>query len=87
MMNARIQSLLVRLAEDETLRARFVADGRAVMDEAGLEPAERAEVIRHVDVDGRPHAASIVPTEEMARVPGETAQADRPGPVGSGPRY
>jgi hypothetical protein len=53
------------------------------MDEAGLEPAERAEVVRHVDVDGRPHAASIVPTEEMAAVPDETPR----GPVGSGPRY
>lgn len=71
-MNQRIQALLVRLSQDEELRARFVTDGRAVMDEAGLEPIERAEVVRHVDVDGRPHAASIVPTEEAARVPGET---------------
>ncbi len=68
-MNQRIQALLVRLAEDSELRAHFVANGRAVMDEAGLEPAERAEVVRHVDVDGYPHAASIVPTEEMAAVP------------------
>jgi hypothetical protein len=82
-MNQRIQALLLRLSEDEALRARFVENGRAVMDEAGLEPAERAEVVRHVDVDGRPHAASIVPTEEMASVPNE----ERPGPVGIGPRY
>jgi len=68
-MNQQIQALLVRLSEDETLRARFVADGRAVMDEAGLEPIDRAELVRHVDVDGRPHAESIVPTEEMASVP------------------
>jgi hypothetical protein len=67
-MNQRIQALLLRLAEDEELRARFVENGRAVMDDAGLEPAERAEVIRHVDVDGRPHAASIVPNEEMAQI-------------------
>lgn len=71
-MNQRIQTLLVRLSQDDQLRARFVADGRAVMDEAGLEPLERAEVVRHVDVDGRPHASSIVPTEEMARVPNQT---------------
>jgi hypothetical protein len=82
-MNQRIQSLLQRLATDEELRARFVENGRAVMDEAGLEPTERAEVVRHVDVDGRPHAASIVPTEEMASVPNE----ERLGPVGNGPRY
>jgi hypothetical protein len=78
-MNQRIQSLLLRLAEDEELRARFVKNGRAVMDEAGLEPTERADV----DVDGRPHPESIVPTEEMAAVPDES----RRGPVGSGPRY
>ncbi len=71
-MNQRIQTLLVRLSQDDQLRARFVADGRAVMDEAGLEPLERAEVVRHVDVDGRPHTSSIVPTEEMARVPNQT---------------
>ncbi len=68
-MNPRIQSLLVRLAEDSELRERFIANGRSVMDEAGLEPAERAEVVRHVDVDGYPHSASIVPTEEMAAIP------------------
>ena len=82
-MNQRIQALLLRLAEDAELRARFVENGRAVMDEAGLEPAERAEVVRHVDVDGQPHAASIVPTEELASVPNETP----PAPVGNGPRY
>lgn len=82
-MNQRIQALLLRLAEDDELRTRFVENGRLVMDEAGLEPAERAEVIRHVDVDGRPHAASIVPTEEMANMPDETPR----GPVGNGPRY
>ena len=71
-MNQRIQSLLVRLSQDEQLRARFVANGRSVMDEAGLEPMERAELVRHVDVDGRPHASSIVPTEETARVPNDT---------------
>ncbi len=83
-MNQRIQALLLRLAEDNQLRARFVENGRAVMDEAGLEPAERAEVIRHVDVDGRPHAASIVPTEEMAAMPPDEAPR---GPVGNGPPY
>lgn len=82
-MNARIQALLVRLSQDAELRARFVANGRAVMDEAGLEPTERAEVIRHVDVDGHPHASSIVPTEEPAQVPEEPRSA----PVGSAPRY
>jgi hypothetical protein len=82
-MNQRIQALLLRLAEDEELRARFVENGRAVMDEAGLEPGERAEVVRHVDVNGRPHPESIVPTEEMAAVPDES----RRGPVGTGPRY
>jgi hypothetical protein len=70
-MNQRIQALLLRLAEEDELRARFIANGRAVMDEAGLEPIERAEVVRHVDVNGRPHASSIVPTEETAVVPGE----------------
>jgi hypothetical protein len=53
------------------------------MDEAGLEPAERAEVIRHVDVNGHPHASSIVPTEEQAQVPEESRSA----PVGNAPRY
>lgn len=71
-MNQRIQALLLRLAQDEALRARFVDDGRGVMDEAGLEPAERAELVRHVDVHGQPHAHSIVPTEEDAQVPGES---------------
>lgn len=82
-MNQRIQALLQRLAKDANLRARFVENGRAVMDEAGLEPIERAEVVRHVDVDGQPHAASIVPTEELATMPEETPR----GPVGNGPRY
>jgi hypothetical protein len=82
-MNQRIQALLLRLEQDEALRARFVENGRAVMDEAGLEPAERAEVVRHVDVDGRPHAASIVPTEELAAV----REQPKRGPVGTGPRY
>jgi hypothetical protein len=82
-MNPRIQALLVRLSQDAELRARFVQNGRAVMEEAGIEPAERGEVVRHVDVDGHPHAASIVPTEEMAAVPDETQR----GPVGNGPRY
>ena len=82
-MNQRIQSLLLRLAEDEELRARFVKDGRAVMNEAGLEPAERAEFVRHVDVHGNPNAASIVPGEETANV----RSTARPGPVGTGPRY
>lgn len=82
-MNQRIQALLLRLEQDEALRARFVENGRAVMDEAGLEPAERAEVVRHVDVDGRPHAASIVPTEELA----EVREQPKRGPVGTGPRY
>ena len=82
-MNQRIQALLQQLAKDANLRARFVENGRAVMDEAGLEPIERAEVVRHVDVDGQPHAASIVPTEELAVVPEETPR----GPVGNGPRY
>ena len=82
-MNQRIQALLLRLAEDEALRARFVDDGRGVMNEAGLEPGERAELVRHVDVHGMPHPASIVPNEERAAVPEER----RAGPVGSGPRY
>ena len=72
-MNERIHTLLVRLAEDADLRARFVENGRAVMDEAGLEPMDRAEVVRHVDENGYPHAASIVPTEEQVDVPGESA--------------
>jgi hypothetical protein len=74
-MNPRIQALLVRLAEDDELRVRFVSNGREVMDEAGLEPVDRAELVRHVDVDGYPHSASIVPTEEMAAVP-EDASPD-----------
>jgi hypothetical protein len=78
-MNERIQALLRRLAEDATLRARFVEDGRAVMDEAGLPPAERAEVVRHVDVNGHPHPESIVPTEEEADVPEESGNT----PVGN----
>jgi hypothetical protein len=73
-MNERIRTLLVRLAEDATLRARFVENGREVMDEAGLEPLDRAELVRHVDVDGHPHAASIVPSEEQVDVPGESAK-------------
>lgn len=68
-MNQRIQALLLRLAEDPALRARFVEDGRTVMNEAGLEPAERAELVRHVDTTGHPHPESIVPTEEEADVP------------------
>ena len=82
-MNQRIQALLIRLSEDETLRQRFVQDGRAVMNEAGLEPTDRAEVVRHVDVNGYPHAASIVPTEETAVVPGERGQT----PSSNGTRY
>jgi hypothetical protein len=82
-MNERIQALLTRLSKDEALRARFVENGRAVMDEAGLEPGERAEAVRHVDVDGHPHASSIVPTEEEAYVPGEIPSA----PVGKVARY
>ena len=78
-MNQRIQALLLRLAEDEELRARFVKDGRGVMTEAGLEPAERAEFVRHVDENGNPNAASIVPGEEAADVPDTT----RTGPVGT----
>ena len=70
-MNERIRALLVRLAEDPALRARFVENGRAVMDEAGLEPLDRAELVRHVD--GNPHAASIVPDEEEVDVPGESS--------------
>ena len=71
-MNENIRALLVRLVEDDALRARFVDNGRAVMDEAGIAPAERGELIRHVDVNGNPHSASIVPTEEHIDVPGET---------------
>ena len=82
-MNQRIQALLVRLAEDDALRQRFVQDGRAVMNEAGLEPTDRAEVVRHVDVNGYPHSASIVPTEETASVPGERVQT----PSSNGNRY
>ena len=47
-MNQRIQALLVRLSQDAELRARFVENGRAVMDEAGLEPMERAEVLKRL---------------------------------------
>ena len=72
-MKERIRALMVRLAEDPALRARFVENGRAVMDEAGLEPLDRAELVRHVDVDGNPHAASIVPDEEEVDVPGESS--------------
>jgi hypothetical protein len=78
-MNERIQALLHRLSEDATLRARFVENGRAVMDEAGLAPVERAEAVRHVDVNGYPHPGSIVPTEEEADVPEESGST----PVGS----
>lgn len=70
-MNENIRSLLVRLAEDDALRARFVDNGRAVMNEAGLAPVDRGELVRHVDVNGYPHSASIVPTEEHVDVPGE----------------
>lgn len=82
-MNPRIQALLVRLSQDDALRQRFVQDGRAVMNEAGLAPTDRAEVVRHVDVNGYPHAASIVPTEESATVPGERVES----PVSNGVRY
>jgi hypothetical protein len=79
-MNERIQALLLRLAEDAELRARFVENGRAVMEEAGIAPAERAEVVRHVGIDGHPHSVSIVPTEEKIDVPDESAST----PMSSG---
>jgi hypothetical protein len=63
-MNERISALLVRLGADPALRARFVEDAGSVMAEAGLSPIERAELVRHVDAEGRPHAESIVPSEE-----------------------
>lgn len=71
-MNEKIRALLVRLAEDDALRARFVDHGREVMDEAGIDPADRGEVVRHLDVHGHPHSASIIPTDEQVNIPGET---------------
>jgi hypothetical protein len=69
-MNERVSALLVRLGADPALRARFVEDGRAVMNEAGLTPLERAELLRYVDAEGRIHAASISPDD----VPLETGE-------------
>ena len=70
-MNERIRALLLRLAEDAALRARFVEDGRTVMEEAGLTPLERGELGRHVDAKGHPHPHSIVPSDEVVDVPEE----------------
>ena len=41
MSKSTAAELLVRLSTDPTLRRRFQVDPRAVMDEAGIEGAER----------------------------------------------